>query len=197
MKKYAVILVSIFLMSAFAQKKDYSSEPGYIDFGDLSVLESSEMVTEVIIEEHLLKMVSKMAQNEDDELASLIGGLKLIKVNAFEVSSTTADDIMKRIDDIDRALMSKNWDRIVKTKSRDESANVYIRTSDDELIVGLVVTAYEKNGDAAFVNIVGDINLETIGRLSQKFDIPSLDAVKSEMESENEKDSTEDENENQ
>ena len=50
-----------------------------------------------------------------------------------------------------------------------------IRTSGEELIEGLVVTQVQKNGEAVFVNIVGDINLETISRLGSKFDIPGID----------------------
>ncbi|MCF6269938.1 MAG: DUF4252 domain-containing protein [Melioribacteraceae bacterium] len=75
---------------------------------------------------------------------------------------------------IDEKLMNTGWDRIVKTRSRDEVVNVFILTSNEENIDGLVVTTVEKGGEAAFINIVGNINLETIGELSDKFDIPSI-----------------------
>ena len=73
--------------------------------------------------------------------------------------------------------MNKGWDRIVRTKSKEETVNVYILTNNEEKIEGLVVASFEKNGDATFVNIVGDINLETIGELSNKFDIPSIGGI--------------------
>ena len=37
--------------------------------------------------------------------------------------------------------------------------------------------AIDGSGEAVFVNIVGDINLETIGKLGAKFDIPALDQI--------------------
>ncbi|MBN1301918.1 MAG: DUF4252 domain-containing protein [Melioribacteraceae bacterium] len=175
--KYSAILIIAFTTFVYAQKADYSQYAGYIDFGDLSLVEKGEEVTEVLIEEHLLKMVSKMTKNSEPELSALLEGIKLVKVNAFELSENSFEQLKSRAEKIDKDLMSKNWDRIVKVKSRDEFVNIYIKTEADEKISGLVVTSIEKNQEAAFVNIVGDINLETISKLGDKFDIPSLDKI--------------------
>ncbi|MCF8242850.1 MAG: DUF4252 domain-containing protein [Melioribacteraceae bacterium] len=188
MKNLIKLSVIMLMLTAvlYAQKKDYSGEPGFIEFGDLTSLETTEMVTEVILEEHLLKMVSKLTTSEDMELSELIGGLKLIRVNAFEVNEENASKISDKVKEVDSKLMARNWDRIVRTRSNNESANVYIKTGADDSIVGLVVTAFDSNGEAAFVNIVGKIDLEAIGKLSQKFDIPSLQKVNGSKDSGNE-----------
>lgn len=177
----ALIKLTVFMLitatAVFAQKNDYSSEPGYIDFGDFESLESGEMVAEVIIEEHLLRMVAKMARNEDEELYNLLSGLKLVKVSAFTVTEENEKKIQSKIDNINDQLNNSDWDRIVRFRDKEESANVYIRVEGEDSIVGLVVATYDKYGEAAFVNIVGDINLETIGRLGNKFDVPGLDHI--------------------
>ncbi len=176
--KLSSIFLSVLLLfiasSSFAQKSDYSKYKGYVDFGDLSKFETDEEVTEVLIEEHLLRMVSKMAGKSEPELASVLDGIKLIKVNTFGVSNENYQQLAKLVKDIDAELLNKGWDRIVKTRSKNEVVNVFILTSDEEKIDGLVVTSVEKNDEAAFVNIVGNIDLETIGELSDKFDIPSI-----------------------
>jgi len=161
------------------EETDYSIYPGFANFGDLSALEDGEMVTEILIEEKLLKMVSKFTK-DDPELSDLIGGLKLIKVNTFEVTPNNEAELMNRAKSIDKDLMKNNWDRIVKTKSKGEVANVYIKTAGDDEFVGITVVAIDEGGEAAFVNIVGTINMETLGKLGQKFDIPGLDSVQSE-----------------
>jgi hypothetical protein len=160
--------------STFAQKNDYSKYKGYVDFGNLSQFETDEEVTEVLIEEHLLRMVSKMAGNNEPEISGILDGIKLIKVHTFGVSNKNYNQLADIVKDIDSKLMKNGWDRIVKTRSKDEVVNVFILTSDEDRIDGLVVTSVEKNGEAAFVNIVGNIDLETIGKLSDKFDIPSI-----------------------
>jgi len=187
MKKLLIktaITLLLFGGMIFAQNDDYSQYPGYVDFGNFEKYEDSDNITEVLIEEHLLKMVAKFAGDKDDELSGLIGGLKLIKVYSFEVDKNNETDIKKRIKNVDKKLMEQNWDRIVRVKQKDEITNIYIKTEDDDKVLGLVVASLEKNGEATFVNIVGDINLETIGRLSEKFNIPELEKVNGKEEEE-------------
>lgn len=172
-----VILMGFLVSTGFAQKNDYSSYKGFIDFGNLEQFETGEEVTEVLIEEHLIRMVAKLATNEEPELSSVLDGIKLIKVHSFEISKENEGKLSNKVKEIDKTLMNEGWDRIVRTKSKEETVNVYILTNNEEKIEGLVVASFEKDGDATFVNIVGDINLETIGELSNKFDIPSIGGI--------------------
>ncbi len=172
-----VILMGFLVSTGFAQKNDYSSYKGFIDFGNLEQFETGEEVTEVLIEEHLIRMVAKLATKEEPELSSVLDGIKLIKVHSFEISKENTEKLSNKVKEIDKTLMNEGWDRIVRTKSKEETVNVYILTNNEEKIEGLVVASFEKEGDATFVNIVGDINLETIGELSNKFDIPSIGGI--------------------
>ena len=174
------ILFFAFSINMLAQEKaDYSNDPGYVDFGNLSGFLKSNDVTEVNIESYLLRMVSNATQKNDPELSELLKGLKLVKVYSFKVDGNDHKEISAKINQLDNSLSSKNWNRIVKVKSNKENTNIYIKTTPDQNnIVGLVVASLDKKGEAAFVNIVGKIDLDAIGRLGQKFDIPSLNDVK-------------------
>ena len=108
---------------------------------------------------------------------AILNGLKLVKANVFEVSQANLDELKSRIEQIDSKLTGNNWKRIVRTRSAEETANVYIKQNSKQ-IVGLAVTTLEADGEAAFVNIVGTIELATIGKLSNKFGIPHLNDVK-------------------
>ena len=175
-KYFAMVLFALFSIVS-AQEKDFSNEPGYVDFGDLTQFESGEGVTEVYLEENLLKMVAKIAKESEPDVNELLNGLKLIKVSSFEISDKNETALLKRMEDIDKKLSGKSWQRIVRRKAKDETAYVYVRTGDSDKFTGLVVLAFDKPGEAAFVNIVGDINLETIGKLTNRFDIPALGKV--------------------
>jgi len=161
----------------FGQKNDYTKYKGFVDFGNLEKFENSEEVVEVIIEEHLLRMISKMAGKNEPELRNVLDGIKLIKVHTFGVSEEHFPELAAIVKDVDKKLMKDGWDRIVKTRSKEEVVSVFILTTDEEKIDGLVVTTVEKGREAVFVNIVGDIDLETIGELSDKFDIPSISDI--------------------
>lgn len=177
-----VILIFVTVNTNAQDKPDYTNDPGYVNFGNMSGLSgfiTSDNVTEVNIEGYLLKMVSRATENSDPELSQLLGGLKLVKVYSFEATNKDKKEINTKINQLDKTLEGKDWNRLVKVKSPHENVNVYVKTTADQNnIIGLVVTSLDKNGEAAFVNIVGKIDLDAIGRLGHKFNIPMLDSVK-------------------
>ena len=184
MKNLIKIIIPLLLLtglSIFAQEEDYSKYPGYVNFGDLSVFENGDEVTEVLIDQNLLKMVAKFTKGKEDSsnaLSNLIGGLKLIRVNTFEVSPSNKDELILKVKKIEKDLNNKNWQRMVKAKSKGEITNIYVKTDESsDAIIGLAIMSIDKGGEASFVNIVGNIDMETIGKLSNKFDIPGLDSL--------------------
>ena len=159
-------------------KANYKNDPGYVDFGNLSEYMKNDNITEVNIESYLLKMVGRATEEKDPELSDLLNGLKLIKVYSFNVVGKDHEEVLAKINQLDKKLEDDNWNRIVRVKSPKDNANVYIKTTKDQNhILGLVVMSLDKKGEAAFVNIVGRINLDAIGKLGNKFNIPSLDSL--------------------
>ncbi len=180
MNKLKIIIASVAFLSIniLAQSADVTKEPGYVDFGDFTSLENTTNVTEIILDEDLLSVLATMSDENDPNIMAILNGLKLVRANVYEISDDNKDLLRERINEVDAKLSNSNWKRIVKTRSEDEMANVYIKLNNDKKIVGLAVTNFEKDGEAAFVNIVGNIDLATIGKLGKKFGIPQLDGVK-------------------
>lgn len=176
-KSLTILIFILFSSILFAQKEGAINEPGYVDFGNLGSFENGNDVTEVHLDNKILKMVSKMTEDNNPELAKMLSGMKLIHVNVFHVKDKDVTKIKEKIKSFDDKLISEGWDRIVRSREHGELANVYIK-SDENNIEGLVVTNLDHKGEAAFVNIVGPINLELIGQLGNKFDIPSLEGIK-------------------
>ncbi|UCH66457.1 MAG: DUF4252 domain-containing protein [Ignavibacterium sp.] len=175
--KYMLVTSLFVIVPIFAQTSDVTNEPGYFDMGDLSSLESSTGVTEIIMEEDLLSVLATMSNEKDPNIMAILEGLKLVKANIYKVNDRNLDELKERVNEIDSRILNGDWKRIVRTRSLEEIANVYIKLNNDKKIVGLVVTSVEQDGDAAFVNIVGNIDLATIGKLGNRFHIPSLDSV--------------------
>jgi len=176
--KLFVILIVLASTFVFAQKKDYSNEPGFVDFTKFEEFIQSDETTEIIIENKLLRMVGRIVKNKDAELKDLLDNLKLVKAITFETLDKNYSDLYKNVQKIAKKLDNMNWDRIVKSKSKERISYVYIKTKGDEDILGLAVMNVEKDGESSFVNVVGKINLDAIGRLGDKFNIPALDNIK-------------------
>ena len=172
------IFIAVFIFTAtqvLAQNnEDYTKYPGYFDFGNISF--QGENVTEVNIDYQLLSMLIGHSQDNKDDLSQLIRGLKLIKVYSFVAKQEDQKELLGKIVEMDKSLTAKNWDRIVKVRDPDEFTFVYTKPSgNDKTISGLVAVNYEKTGKATFVNIVGEINKSDISKISNKFNLPSLD----------------------
>ena len=174
--KLSMLAIFLFAITANAQDdSQYRNEPGYVDFGSLTSFYKGDEVTEVFLGQHLLKMMSKLSGKDDPEMKNLLTGLKLIRVYSFEVQEKSRLNLRNKIGEIDKKLLGKKWYRIIKVKEKNKYTNVYLKASNDESNVeGLAVISLDDDGEASFVNIVGKINLDNLGLLSDKFNIPMM-----------------------
>jgi hypothetical protein len=193
MKRIKTLLVLFFLISVnfFAQQKeDYTKHPGYFDYKELAGLNNAESLSEIYLEESLLKMVAGMAQNKSDEMSEMINGLKLVQVNEYKIDKSSITDMEGSLGVMDKNLQSKGWDRIVRTNNRNNLANIYIKKSSNGEFEGLAILSLSKGGESdksdksepygkvTCVNIVGKIDLAKIGNLTKELKIPGLDKMK-------------------
>ena len=187
---FLMFLMFVALYAYPQDKTDYSKYPGYVDFGNISKYMTGDNVKEVNLDANLLNMLSKMGGEKDTSFKSVVSGLKLIRVNSFGINASNENQVMDVITSVDKSLMSKNWQRIVKVKENGEYTNVYVLPSSDyEKFLGLCVTSIDskkkkdgKGAEATFVNIVGNINMSQLGKLGDKFDFPAMHKMKKERE---------------
>ena len=185
MKNYKLIIVLLFTFTGFIsaqQQGDYSKEPGYYDWGNLASLKSGDMLTEVYLEEPLLKMVAKMGDTKNEGLGDMIGSLKLVKVNEFMVDRRNFGKLEDSFNALNKDLHSKNWVRIIKAKHGDSNVNVYVKNGTNDEFVGLLLAISDKDGKVTLVNIVGKIDMDTIGKLSEHFHFPDVNKMKADID---------------
>lgn len=172
--KLLFALLFALTLTAFAQEKDYSTDPGYFDYSEYAQFKNVEPKTAVLLEGSMLKAIAKMGESKSEKAAEMLASLKLIKVNEFPIAKAELDKTENTVAAMDKKLQSQNWNRIIKTKEKSHFASVYVKMGSDETYAGLFVVAMDKEGDLTLVNIVGKINLETIGELSEQINLPGL-----------------------
>lgn len=192
MKSTKLFFVLLFALSSslFAQQKeDYSKYPGYFDYREIAGLKNAESLSEVYLEETLLKMVAGMAQNKSDDASDMIGGLKLVQVNEYKIDKNDISNMENSIDVMDKSLKSKGWDRIVRTNNHGNLANIYVMKNSNGEFEGLTILGLsKKNGDekeksdqygkVTCVNIVGKIDLNKLGNLTKELNLPGMEKMK-------------------
>jgi hypothetical protein len=189
MKSTKIFFVLFFALSFIMnaqQKTDYSKEAGYFNFNEIANFKNAEPTTEVYLEEPMLKMIGKIADNKKEGIGNMIGGLKLVCVNEYELNQQEVGAVENTLEAIDKTLLAKQWDRIIRSKHKNSFDNVYVRRDQSGEFAGLVVTSMhkftndnaEKQGKITLVNIVGKIDLNALGALSKELNIPGLGQTK-------------------
>lgn len=158
---------------AWAQD-DVTRDPGYVDFGRIEQWFDREPKLEVNIKGVLLELVAEASRNEDPELADLLRRLKAIQVRGFALDRDQYGDVERRTSELAQRLERQGWETFARVREDDERVDMFVRTRDGA-IAGLVVMVVSPGEDeSVFVNIVGDIRPEQIGRIGRKFDIGPL-----------------------
>jgi hypothetical protein len=186
-KLFLILFLLIGMNLSAQQKEDYSKYPGYFNYKEIAGLKNAESLSEVYLEETLLKMVAGMANSKSDDAGDLIGGLKLVQVNEYKIDLNTVAEMEGSLEMMDKSLQAKNWDRIVRTNSKGNLTNIYVMKTSGEF-AGLTILSLSKRdkeekseapyGKVTCVNIVGKIDMSKIGKLTKELNLPGMDKMK-------------------
>jgi len=126
-----------------------------------------------------LQFAAKFVDGKDPEEAKvkkLMSGIVGIYVKSFQFKAegtwSQAD-----LEGIRKQLHEPEWSRIVGVKSSEDRENteVFVRTENKKIAGVAVISAEAKQ--LTVVNIVGDVDLESLADLSGHFGLPKLEAV--------------------
>lgn len=156
-----------------------ADEPaGYVDFGKFVPSASADQFVEVNLKAGLIKMAAQITKKHEPDVADLLSSVQAVRVNVVGLGDDNRADVAKRIGGIRADLESKGWERIVTAQEKNEDVSVFLKTSSNaDTIEGIVVTVVDGDKEAVFVNIVGNVKLDQISTLANKFDIEPLKKI--------------------
>jgi len=160
----ATLLISLPVMAQEDTLKDF---PGYVDFGELSSI-FGEPSVQISVGESLLGLVGSLSASEDPEAAELFNRLNGVRVNVFETTSM-ASGAIDFVKDTSAKLSELGWESVVTVNSADEQVRIFMMINDSQ-VEGITVMAVEET-EAVFVNVIGSINPEELGKVMNNFDI--------------------------
>ena len=156
---------------------DITKDPGYVDFGAMNLFGKEDTNVEIYLDQGILAMVSAFAK-DDPEVQEMIGKLKQIRVQTFEVDSTKVKQVEQRVAEVSKKLEAQGWSTLVKVRDRKSGDNTYVYIKmKDKKAQGLAVMSINPLQDVKFVNIVGEIDPAKLQRLSSKVHIDGLDSL--------------------
>jgi phosphoribosylanthranilate isomerase len=175
--KYLRLLVAAAGLSAVLSLPTFAAEtePGYIDVGQLMASGKGKFV-EVNLSTGMLKFAAKLCSRQEPEAAELIGNLKRIRVNVVSLDDSNRKDTVAQIDSIRQKLSAQGWTQMVSVREQEggDNVDVHVKQRGEDVIEGLVVTVIDHNGEAVFVNIVGNISADQIAKVAENLNIEPL-----------------------
>lgn len=171
----AVIAMSSATPVLSAPDDEYKKMRGYVDFAELGIFDKIEPSVEVFLKGPLLKLAKEAVKHEDADLSSALEQIKLIRVHVFPLEDWTGGDLTKGTKKLAEKLEKKGWELAIRVREDDEDVHVYMLPGKNDDIDGLVVMVVEDEDEAVFVNIVGKIDPEQIGRIGHSIHIDGLD----------------------
>lgn len=183
MKKERLLLTPfmllLFCMGVQAQKVNITKHPGYIDLEDIKIPDSAEEITDINLGPALLALARLGGEDEDEDISKGLAGILSIRVKSYEVGYDDAGKIRPVMDRLEKKLEAEEWERLVRSKSRDELTNISMKIVEGK-IVGFFLMSIEPGEGVTFVNVVGgNIDLESIKNLGMGLNDSALDSLKS------------------
>jgi hypothetical protein len=153
-------------------EKSFASLPGYVDFAALARI-SEEAKVEVNLKSPMLGLVSKFVGHDDPELRDMLANLKLVRVRVYDLTPAVEKEFLAAGTETMNRLDKSGWERIVRVRENNERVDIYFKPSKNaEWIDGVLIIAVDN--EAAFVNIVGTIRPEDVGRIGEHFDLDEI-----------------------
>jgi hypothetical protein len=150
--------------------------PGFVEFSDLGVEAPGKLTLRVALHGPLLQFVAEAARGEEPGFAELVDKLQGIFAQIYEVSAGGREAVERQAAATARALEGRGWQTVVEVHEAGGDTSYLQVRSGGERILGLAVMFVDAaGGSAGFINVVGDITPEDVGRIGRTFDIDALE----------------------
>ncbi len=172
MKKFKLFLALSFTTLLLCTST-YANAQGEIDFADLST-HYGEPKVEINLSAGLMKLIGSFANSEDPEIGDILSKLESIKVRVYNLNGEVSK-ASSTIDQVSSELKADNWETLVTVNNNEENQKVRVFSKSTSNVIDgvvvMVVSPEKDGGEAVFINIVGEIDPEKIGKVAQTLNV--------------------------
>lgn len=149
---------------------DLSAHPGFVDFPALGLEGADEPTLRIALHGPLLRLVARATEGDESGFSELIAKLEGIRATIFELPPARRGSYRRQANAIADRLARDGWSTVVEMRDGNSLSFIQVRMA-GERVEGLAVLFVEADGTAGFINVVGDVSPEELGRLGRTFDL--------------------------
>ncbi len=166
-KAAVALLAGLMALPAMAQEDALKDLPGYVDFGSLGDI-FGEPTVQVSVGASLLGLVGSLSAEEDPEAADLFKRLNGVRINVFE-DIEVPPEVVDFVKKVSVELRGMGWESVVTVNDGTEQVRIFMKI-DGETVHGITVMAVDET-EAAFINVIGNLNPEELEKVMDNFDV--------------------------
>ncbi len=152
--------------------------PGQVDFGSFTPSKSGGQFVEVNVPTALINLASQIIAKDEPEVAKVLDGLKLVKVNVIGLDDDNRPELQKRAQKIRQGLSGTGWEPVVTVQEKDQDVSVYLKLDEKGVVQGLTAVVIDGKDEAVFANVVGTIKPEQLAMIGERLNIKPLEKLK-------------------
>jgi len=171
LRQTCVIAAASLLLSTPLRAADPPA--GMVDFGKFTKPTNGELV-EINLSGDTIAMALQVAGKGQPDLAEALSGLHSIRVNVVGLDAQNREEVAARMKAVRSELDAAGWQRIVSVQEKKEDVGIFLKSRSKEAIEGVVVTVLDGRKEAVFINIAGDIKMDKLAALGDKFNLGAL-----------------------
>ncbi len=166
-----ILLISLLIAPWQVIAQTDSDFDSLVDFGDLTdITGGKEPTVEISLGGALLRFVGNATREEDSDLAETLSSLRSIEIRVFDIAEGRFDRAKDQVNMIADRLTANQWEPTIKVNSEDTIVRMFMKM-DGEQVTGMTVMILEDRSEAVFINIVGAIDPDQLGRVADKFGV--------------------------
>ncbi len=151
---------------------------GYVDGSSFAALSDPEgSRVEISLPGKILRAFCGALKSQDEDL-DVACGLEWIGAVILEFGEEATPNLERAralVEKTESSLQAKGWERLAVVQEKDELIRVLMLVSGED-VQGLVVFVVGSD-EIVFANVAGEIDMDRLGALAERMDIPGLDEL--------------------
>jgi hypothetical protein len=176
MRKIFVLIGLLVLLAGTAAAQTGAAHPGYYPIEEMGIFAKGDLEVDVDVSGAMLQVAAGAMEEQEESIAELVANLDRVRVQVGAPSGVDAAAVADKMSGASAKLAGAGWNKIFSVEEGDEQVYLWALEQGGN-IVGLTAFVNEGAKEVVVINVAGNIDPRTLGRMLSHlhdFDIEAL-----------------------